>query len=220
MYTLFVIRQSARAGRQLNGELQWEEKVVGIMLSFVGDWLRKGSWPPLNVAKQKSCTSSLITYSTARVYVNCADKFNALRRRVVRPVYTIFLRARSKKCAVHVFLLFSAISFFCISLLYETKVFKAWKSGEKATENLHSEKKLSCYTRASRVASRIFRITSSSSRFAWFELLMNQLGKENVTYLRHPNTSFTEQVTKKYSLIYFSTIHCNQHSLRCLRRGM
>ena len=82
------------------------------------------------------------------------------------------------------------------------------------------KKKLSCYTRASRVASRIFRITSSSSRFAWFELLMNQLGKENVTYLRHPNTSFTEQVTKKYSLIYFSTIHCNQHSLRCLRRGM
>ena len=65
-----------------------------------------------------------------------------------------------------------------------------------------------------------FWITSSSSRFAWFELLMNQLGKENVTYLRHPNTSFTEQVTKKYSLIYFSTIHCNQHSLRCLRRGM
>ena len=42
-----------------------------------------------------------------------------------------------------------------------------------------------------------FRITSSSSRFAWFELLMNQLGKENVTYLRHPNTIFIEQVTKQ-----------------------
>ena len=160
-------------------------------------------------------------YSTARVYVNCADEFHALWRRVVRRVYTIFLRARSKKkCAIHVSLLFSAISFFCISLLYETKDFKVWKSGEKTTENLHNEKKLSCYTRASRVASRIFRITSSSSRFAWFELLMNQLGKENVTYLRHPNTSFTEQVTKKFSVIYFSTIHCNQHSLRCLRRGM
>ena len=123
-------------------------------------------------------------YSTARVYVNCADEFHALWRRVVRRVYTIFLRARSKKkFAIHVSLLFSAISFFCISLLYETKDFKVWKSGEKTTENLHNEKKLSCYTRASRVASRIFRITSSSSRFAWFEL-MNQLGKENVTCLR------------------------------------
>ena len=102
-----------------------------------------------------------------------------------------------KKCAIHVPLLFSAIIFFCISLLYETKDFKVWKSGEKTTENLHNEKKLSCYTRASRVASRIFRITSSSSRFAWFELLMSQLGKENVTYLRHRNTSFMEQVTKQ-----------------------
>ena len=137
-------------------------------------------------------------YSTARVYVNCADEFHALWRRVVRRVYTFFLRTRSKKkFAIHVSLLFSAISFFCISLLYETKDFKVWKSGEKTTENLHNEKKLSCYTRASRVASRIFRITSSSSRFAWFELLMNQLGKENVTCLRHRNTSFIEQVTKQ-----------------------
>ena len=36
-------------------------------------------------------------YSTARVYVNYADEFGTLRRRVVRHVYTIFLRARSKK---------------------------------------------------------------------------------------------------------------------------
>ena len=147
-------------------------------------------------------------------------KIKQYRNRYWSCTYDFFARTVEKKCVIHVRLLFSAINFFCISLLYETKDFKVWKSGEKTTENLHNEKKLSCYTRASRVASRIFRITSSSSRFAWFELLMNQLGKENVTYLRHPNTSFTEQVTKKYSLIYFSTIHCNQHSLRCLRRGM
>ena len=36
-------------------------------------------------------------YSTARVYVNCADEFHTLRHRVVRRVYRIFLRARSKK---------------------------------------------------------------------------------------------------------------------------
>ena len=45
-----------------------------------------------------------------------------------------------KKCAIHVPLLFSAIIFFCISLLYETKDFKVWKSGEKTTENLHNDK--------------------------------------------------------------------------------
>ena len=34
-------------------------------------------------------------YSTARV--NCADEFHTLGRRVIRRVYTIFLRARSKQ---------------------------------------------------------------------------------------------------------------------------
>ena len=62
-------------------------------------------------------------YSTACVYVNCADELRTLRLRVVRRAYTIVLRARSKKCATHVPLLFSAINFLCISLLCKTKNF-------------------------------------------------------------------------------------------------
>ena len=43
----------------------------------------------------------------------------------------------------------------------------------------------------------MFWITSSSSRFAWFELLMNRLGRKmSLTYPRHRNTSFIERVTK------------------------
>ena len=63
------------------------------------------------------------TYITARVYVNCADEFHTLRRMVVRRVYTIFLRAWSKKCVTQVPLLFSATRFLCITLLCETKNF-------------------------------------------------------------------------------------------------
>ena len=63
---------------------------------------------------------TLVTYyRTSRVDVNCADKFHTLRRRVVRRVYTIFLRSRSKKCVIHLPLLFGAIIFPCISLLCE-----------------------------------------------------------------------------------------------------
>ena len=36
-------------------------------------------------------------YNTARIFVNCADKFHTLRCRVVRCVYMIFLHARWKK---------------------------------------------------------------------------------------------------------------------------
>ena len=65
---------------------------------------------------------TLVTYyRTSRVDVNCADKFHTLRRRVVRRVYTIFLRSRSKKCVIHLPLLFGAIIFPCISLLCEKK---------------------------------------------------------------------------------------------------
>ena len=77
-------------------------------------------------------------YITARVYVNGADEFHTLRRRAVRRVYTIF--PRSKKCATHVPLLFSARSFLCSALLSETKNFLVWKSGEWTTENLRNEK--------------------------------------------------------------------------------
>ena len=51
---------------------------------------------------------------------------------------------------------------------------------ERRVENgkFISWKKLSCYTHACRVALRIYWIASSSSRFAWFELLMNQLGRK------------------------------------------
>ena len=36
-------------------------------------------------------------YSTARVYVNCADEFHTLWRRVVRRVYTIFFARTVEK---------------------------------------------------------------------------------------------------------------------------
>ena len=62
-------------------------------------------------------------YSTARVYVNCADEFGTLRRRVVRHVYTIFCAHGRKKYATRVLLLFSAISFLCITSLCKTKNF-------------------------------------------------------------------------------------------------
>ena len=42
----------------------------------------------------------------------------------------------------------------------------------RATENLHNEK-LSCHTRACQVALQIFWVTRRSSRFVWFELVMN-----------------------------------------------
>ena len=62
-------------------------------------------------------------YSTARVYVNCADEFHTLRHRVVRRVYRIFLRARSKKMRDSCAFVIHGISFLCISMLYETKDF-------------------------------------------------------------------------------------------------
>ena len=62
-------------------------------------------------------------YSTACVYVNCVDELRTPRLRVVRRAYTIVLRARSKKCATPVTLLFSAINFLCISSLCKTKNF-------------------------------------------------------------------------------------------------
>ena len=48
-------------------------------------------------------------YSTTRADVNCTDEFRMLQYRVVKRVYTIFLRAKLKKCAIHVPLLFSAM---------------------------------------------------------------------------------------------------------------
>ena len=46
-----------------------------------------------------------------------------------------------------------------------------------ATENLHNEK-LSCHTHVLQVALQIFWIIRSSSRFVWFELVMNHLGRK------------------------------------------
>ena len=65
--------------------------------------------------------TAVYAYSTARV--NCADEFHTLRRRVVRRVCTIFLRARSKKMRDSCAFVIHGISFLCISMLYETKDF-------------------------------------------------------------------------------------------------
>ena len=58
------------------------------------------------------------TYSTAHIYINCTDEFHTLWCRVVRPVYMIFCAHGWKKCAIHVPLLFGAISFICISCIH------------------------------------------------------------------------------------------------------
>ena len=83
------------------------------------------SLDPTQVRPQASKSFTELTlvtyYRTSRVDVNCADKFHTLRRRVVRRVYTIFLRSRSKKCVIHVPLLFGVIIFPYISLLCEKK---------------------------------------------------------------------------------------------------
>ena len=83
------------------------------------------SLDPRQVRLQASKSFTELTlvayYRTSRVDVNCADKFHTRRRRVVRRVYTNFLRSRSKKCVIHVPLLFGAIIFPYISLLYEKK---------------------------------------------------------------------------------------------------
>ena len=59
-------------------------------------------WDPIILPKLLNINDSNSTwihriYSTTRVYVNCADEFHTLLRRVVRRAYTIFLRVRSKK---------------------------------------------------------------------------------------------------------------------------
>ena len=48
-------------------------------------------------------------YSTARVYVNCADEFHTLRRRVVRCTYTIFFACTVEKIGPLVFLCYSVL---------------------------------------------------------------------------------------------------------------
>ena len=49
------------------------------------------------------------TVLLAYIYVNCTDKFHTLRRRAVRRVYTMFLRAQWKKMRDLWPLLFSVI---------------------------------------------------------------------------------------------------------------
>ena len=64
-------------------------------------------------------------YNTARAYVNFANEFHTLKRRVVRRAYTVFFFCAHgwKKCATYVPLSFSAISFLRITLLCKTKNF-------------------------------------------------------------------------------------------------
>ena len=76
-------------------------------------------------------------------------------------------------------MLFIAITFFCITLLCKTKNFYWFEKAASRHWKIYIMKKLSGHTHTYRVASRIYRITSSSSsRFAWYELLMNQEGRK------------------------------------------
>ena len=113
----------------------------------------------------------LITcYSTARVdVINCVDKFHTRRRRVVRRVHTIFLRARWKKNARFMCL--------CYSVLW-VSVFSARSFPHCRQRKIYITKKSNHVTITQVSLRKIFWITSSSSRFTWFELLMNQLGRK------------------------------------------
>ena len=128
------------------------------------------------------------TYSTARVYVNCADEFHALRRSVVRRVCTIFLRTWSKKCAIHMPLLFNARSFLHCCMKQRTSGFEKAASRQR---KIYIMTKATCYTHACRVASRIFRITSNSSRSARFELTWLTIWSSQLRTYPSPNQTLT-----------------------------
>ena len=110
-------------------------------------------------------------YNTAYIYVDCANVFHTLRRRVVRRAYTIFLRTRSKKMRDLSVFVIQCYKFLCVTLLGKTRNFSIWKSDD--TGKFTWWKKPSCYTHTRRITSLIYRITSSSSRFSWSKLLMN-----------------------------------------------
>lgn len=116
-------------------------------------------------------------------------------------IYDFFCLHGRTKCATHVPMLFIAITFFCITLLCKTKNFYWFEKAASRHWKIYIMKKLSGHTHTYRVASRIYRITSSSSsRFAWYESRMNidESGrKENVTYTRHANTCIIKWVTKR-----------------------
>ena len=67
----------------------------------------------------------LTTLCTVPLAYTLAAQANFIRSDVGKldAYIRFFLHARSKKCAIYVPLFFSAISFLCISLLYETKDF-------------------------------------------------------------------------------------------------
>ena len=62
-------------------------------------------------------------YSTAHIYVDCADAFHMLRSRVVRHPCMIIFSAGTVKKKISCSLLFSATSFLCVTLLCKTKNF-------------------------------------------------------------------------------------------------
>ena len=68
---------------------------------------------------------------------------------------------------------------FVLHCCVKQRTFRFEKAANRQRK-IYIMKKVSCYTYVCHVATRIYLITnsssSSSSRFAWFELLMNQLG--------------------------------------------
>ena len=116
-------------------------------------------------------------YSTSRVYVSCAGEFHTLRRRVVRRVYTIFLHARSKKmrdsCAFVIQCYKFPLYFIVVWNKGLLSLKKRWVDNGrftlwKKTIMLHS-------WMSRRFASRIFRITCSSSRLMLSLLITNYI---------------------------------------------
>ena len=70
---------------------------------------------------------------------------------------------------------------FVLHCCVKQRTFRFEKAASRQRK-IYIMKKVSCYTYVCHVATRIYLITnsssSSSSRFAWFELLMNQLGRK------------------------------------------
>ena len=140
-----------------------------------------------------------ITYMLTCIYVNYADEFHmhrrilyvqmhfirsdafcTLRRRVVRRVYTIFLRAWLKKMCL-MCLCYSVLPYSFVLHCVKQRTFRFEKVVSRQ-QKIYIMKKVSCYTCACRITSWIYWImsssSSSSSQFSWFELLMSQLGRK------------------------------------------
>ena len=133
------------------------------------------------------------TYSTAHIYINCTDEFHTLWCRVVRRVYMIFCAHGWKKCAIHVPLLFSAISFICISCIV-TYFSQGWKC-TVLSSSLSGEKKFKKKRSFSEDISFILQAHSISLLFSSLIHLVHLAHTLGQWYHLRPTERITNQLT-------------------------